>query len=424
MSSFIIYIIKVSVYLAGFYLVYRILLSNDTLYSRNRAYILVSVISSFILPFITIGIINPILPSFNKVLSEILVDGSGVNINPAGRESFSVTPVSMVRYVYLAGLMIFVLKLIIDAMDLAILILRHRRNETNIVRFNGFNTAGFSAFGYIFIDRNLSDDEAEEIIKHEQNHLNHFHSADIFFFEIVKAFLWFNPVIYMYGRLLRAVHEYQADEECLTLGISVKNYQKLLMNQIFRSKVFTISNSFSNPSLIKKRMIMMTRKRSRAMANIKLLMVLPVIAGLMIFISSCSQNSKQADAPKMEAAPPPPPPPAPAADEAEGDVPFELVDVMPVFKGGEDALIKYIAGAVVYPENAKEKGIQGRVIVRFAIEADGRVGRVKILKGVDPELDKEAFRVVSEMPSFEKPGVKDGKNVSVWYTVPINFKLQ
>ncbi|NLJ42877.1 MAG: energy transducer TonB, partial [Bacteroidales bacterium] len=70
------------------------------------------------------------------------------------------------------------------------------------------------------------------------------------------------------------------------------------------------------------------------------------------------------------------------------------------------------------------KGITGKVIVRFAVEADGSIGRVSILKGVDPELDMEALRVVNALPAFEKPAVKDGKNVAVWYTIPINFALQ
>ena len=110
--------------------------------------------------------------------------------------------------------------------------------------------------------------------------------------EIVRVFQWFNPFIYLFTRSLRAVHEFQADKECITTGISVNNYQKLLFNQVFKSKVFTITNSFSNPSLIKKRMIMMTKKRSRALANLKLLMVLPVIAAVMIFISSCNKVIK------------------------------------------------------------------------------------------------------------------------------------
>ncbi len=414
---------KVSVYLAGFYLTYRILLSSDTLYGRNRSFILLSVISSFILPFITLANMEPVIPSFSRVLSEVRISGSE---NSEFLQTAYTSAFNQFRYVsaiYLAGVLIMSVKYIAELAGLVFLIARNKENDTRIIRFTGLNTAGFSAFGYIFIDNGLSDFEAEAITAHEQNHLNHRHSLDMVFIEIVRVLLWFNPFIYLFRRSLRAVHEYQADQECISMGTPVENYQKLLMNQTFRSKIFTISNSFSNQSLIKKRMIMMTKKRSNTMANLKLLLVLPVIAGLMIFISSCSQNDKKTELPS-EVASPPPPPPLPSAGDASADVPFETVDVMPVYKGGDEALMKYISENVVYPEKAKEKGVQGKVLVRFAVEADGSAGRVKILKGVDPELDMEAFRVVNEMPAFEKPAVKDGKNVAVWYTIPINFRLQ
>ena len=114
--------------------------------------------------------------------------------------------------------------------------------------------------GYVFINTRLSPDEAEEIVKHEQNHLKRNHFIDIIFIGIIKAFQWFNPAIYLLSRSLRAIHEYQADQECLSSGIPVVNYQNLLLNQVFKSNTFTLTNSFSNPSLIKKRMIMMTKK--------------------------------------------------------------------------------------------------------------------------------------------------------------------
>ena len=206
------------------------------------------------------------------------------------------------------------------------------------------------------------------------------------------------------------------------MGTSVNSYQKLLMNQVFKSKIFTITNSFSNPSLIKKRMIMMTKKRSKALANLKLLMVLPVVAAVMLFISSCAQNNKT-DA-GMEIAPPPPPPPPPPVGDISEDPPFVEVDELPVFKGGEAGLMQYIAENTRYPENAKTKGITGKVIVRFAVEADGSVDKISILKGVDPELDMEAIRVVQTLPKFEKPGIKDGKPVAVWFMIPINYTLK
>jgi periplasmic protein TonB len=109
--------------------------------------------------------------------------------------------------------------------------------------------------------------------------------------------------------------------------------------------------------------------------------------------------------------------------EAEPEeVPFIVVEEMPMFPGGEPALNKYIAENLIYPEVAKDNNIQGRVIIKFCVTAKGGVSQAQILKGVDPELDKEAIRVVNTLPAF-KPGKQGGKAVPVWYVVPIIFKL-
>jgi periplasmic protein TonB len=180
------------------------------------------------------------------------------------------------------------------------------------------------------------------------------------------------------------------------------------------------------------------------------------------------------DTPNEQVAPPPPPPPPPTdvvqqqryvppvvvdsikpedikqlmtADQAQTEVtnkevvevvqqvkeevqeadpeatPFVVVEEMPMFPGGDVELLKYISEHTQYPEVAKENNIQGRVIVRFCVTSKGGVSQVSVLKGVDPELDKEAIRVVNTLPTF-KPGKQGGKPVPVWYMVPITFTLK
>jgi len=109
-------------------------------------------------------------------------------------------------------------------------------------------------------------------------------------------------------------------------------------------------------------------------------------------------------------------------EEAEPE-PFVVVEEMPMFPGGDAELLKYIAEHTNYPEVAKENNIQGRVIVRFCVTSKGGVSQVSVLKGVDPELDTEAVRVVNSLPAF-KPGKQGGKPVPVWYMVPITFTLK
>jgi len=426
--------IKAAVYMAGFYLVYRLLLSRDTMYGRNRTFILLSVISAMILPMITIQTSKPLnIPLFGKVLSEIFVTAGADSNSAAVGNSTYASGYRSLFFIYLAGIFLSGLKLIIDLLELAFLIIRHGKGGSHIIRFNGFNTSGFSAFGHIFINSRLSSEESDEVIKHEQNHLDRRHSIDIIFIESVKVFQWFNPVIHLFCRSLRAVHEYQADEECLNLGTPISRYQKLLMNQVFKSRIFTITNSFSNPSLIKKRMIMMTKQRSKSLVNLKLLMIFPVTVLIMLAFSTCSEQmqANEDQAGNLVANPPPPPPastdgniiPAKSALGKEESEPFVVVQEMPMFPGGETALLNYLGENTKYPESAKTNGIQGKVIIRFAIDSEGNVTRESVLKGVDPDLDAEALRVVKTLPGF-RPGRQDGKPVPVWYMVPINFTLK
>ena len=100
-----------------------------------------------------------------------------------------------------------------------------------------------------------------------------------------------------------------------------------------------------------------------------------------------------------------------------------LVEQMPQFPGGDAALMKYLSSHINYPPMAAENNVQGKVILQFVVEKDGRVGEVKIARSVDKDLDKEAIRVVKSLPKFT-PGRQNGYPVRVWYTLPVNFKLQ
>jgi protein TonB len=102
---------------------------------------------------------------------------------------------------------------------------------------------------------------------------------------------------------------------------------------------------------------------------------------------------------------------------------FDVVEQMPQFPGGPNALFEYLSKNIKYPVVAEENGIQGRVIVTFVVERDGSITDVKVAKSVDPSLDKEAQRVVKSMPHWI-PGKQNGSAVRVKYTVPVTFRLQ
>ena len=102
---------------------------------------------------------------------------------------------------------------------------------------------------------------------------------------------------------------------------------------------------------------------------------------------------------------------------------FEVVEQMPSFPGGDKALLEYLSNNIKYPVVAQENGVQGRVVVSFVVEKDGSITDVKVVRSVDPSLDKEAARVVKSMPRWI-PGKQNGSAVRVKYNVPVSFKLQ
>ena len=105
------------------------------------------------------------------------------------------------------------------------------------------------------------------------------------------------------------------------------------------------------------------------------------------------------------------------------DTVYRSVEQMPQFPGGEAELMKYLKSHINYPPKAAKNNIEGSVIVQFVVKKDGSIGEVKVLRSVEKDLDKEAVRVVKSLPKFT-PGRHDGQAVSVWYTLPVSFKLK
>jgi len=102
---------------------------------------------------------------------------------------------------------------------------------------------------------------------------------------------------------------------------------------------------------------------------------------------------------------------------------YEEADIMPSFPGGREAMEKYLNDNIKYPKQARENDVQGRVVVSFVVERDGTLSNIRVVRSVDPLLDKEANRVISSMPRW-KPGKKDGNEVRVRYKLPVKFRLK
>jgi TonB family protein len=161
---------------------------------------------------------------------------------------------------------------------------------------------------------------------------------------------------------------------------------------------------------------MKTKKAPRITSVISLIASLSFLVLAVTAFTSCGKNKSQDAIPSGLM--PPPPPPVPNVDSV-----YAYVDEMPVFTGGDQAILNYLGNNTAYPEDAKKKGIQGKVVVKFVVLKDGTVDQPEILKSIDPSLDAEAIRVVKTLPKFEKPAILKGKPVSVYFMIPISFQL-
>ncbi len=158
---------------------------------------------------------------------------------------------------------------------------------------------------------------------------------------------------------------------------------------------------------------MKTKKILIVPAMLKILSVLAVLFVIFVLSSCATRKKTHSQTPVVKE----------NARTAEQDIPFVVVEEMPMFPGGDSTLLAYIIKNTKYPEIAKSNKIQGKVIVRFCVTSEGGVDRISVLKGINPELDAEAVRVVGTLPHF-MPGKQGGRTVPVWYMVPIDFSLK
>jgi TonB family protein len=307
MSQFFLYSFKAGVFLTVFYLVYYLFLSRDTAYIRNRIYLIGSVILSWILPAVKF---QPLFTVESDAVPSIVVEVlSPVETAVSGEVLSSITAgpgvIDIISIIYVAGMALFLTKLIAVIISLLVLIRKSKVNG-RLVHFDRKNgLSGFSALGYIFINHKLSEQEREKVIFHETIHNNSLHFIDILLFEIVLVLQWMNPFAYLIRYSLRAVHEFHTDKVFITKTGEISEYQNLLFKQVFGTNTIPVASCFSTNSLIKKRMIMMTKKETRPGAAMKVLIALPLTAA-MIFLFSCGVM-KETPVSTVEPAPVTPP---------------------------------------------------------------------------------------------------------------------
>ena len=495
------------------WLVYRFLFRNSNRLYFNRFFLLTSLLLALAMPLLGLlsGIEVPQMATLKQnmfngmMLNEVIVTPDGQPVLPEVSVTTDATPSrfsvwQVMGGIYLVGVGVMTLLFLIKLGRLVVLIIRSpkRKMDGCTAVFTGREQGSFSFFRYAFFPNENVD---SDIMRHEMSHIEHHHSWDILFAEVMMILQWFNPFIYLYKKELQSLHEYQADRDVVATGVDKKNYMMLILQQCTAVDFSGMSNNFSL-ILTKKRIKMITRNEKAKGLWWRLLATLPVLAILMIANTKVTAQEKQVN---------PNPPvdtdtyqivmyeyddedripvndtvlmnddgsyteikrepdvdpetgkmrtkvsfatydkdgnPAPGGfhiksepgegddvvyritpqqgfrfpAEPDNDSIYQIVEQMPKFPGGESALMEYVSKNVAYPEEAKEKEIQGRVFIGFVVEKDGSIGEVKVLRGIGGGCDEEAVRVIKGMPKW-KPGMQKGKPVRVSYQIPINFKL-
>ena len=537
MGLFFIYSLKVGLCLIAFYLVYKLLLSKETFHTFNRLALLTVIAVSVLIPWLKVTTAEPTTLTQGVVSLETMIVSAEVI---EAEENSGLSLMQVLFLVYVVGVTAFLLREIVSVIRLWLLMRKGVEMKSQHTGLSGGrdvrlvvmkdDVAPFSWFHYIVLSEKDYRENPREILTHELAHIRLGHSWDVALCNLLIIFQWWNPAAWLLKRELQNVHEFEADEAVIKRGVDAKQYQMLLIRKSVGERLFSMANNLNHHSL-KKRITMMTTKKSSPWQKAKALIALPMAAlAVMAFanpeiermaeqveaeseavvskavaevktegIAAMPQLTKQMEA-KLEEQ-------AETVDEkvtvtgvvkslsdmkpivgavvklkgskkgsvtdTEGrfsmkDVPvgaelefmyvgfftdtrkiekggeievmliseegpskddvhrkgdaFDVVEQMPSFPGGMKALMNYLQENIKYPKDAQDAKKEGRVIANFIVEKDGSISNVKIVRSIFPSLDAEAERIITGMPKWI-PGMQNGENVRVKYTIPISFSL-
>lgn len=439
MEDVLYYILFSGIGLSLFYLFYKWIWSREKYFKISRLLLFVMPILAAIVPLIpwrslmrssrTVGEVEAIDMLFSVNLSDFVV------VAPHEEISYWVWGIAGL---YLLGSAFVFLRGLVEYLKLGAFF---RKFKDSTCAMDGgmkltiidANIAPFSCFNRIVISRRDYENNGTEIIAHETMHIELKHSWDIVFANLIVVLQWFNPAAWLWKREFQLLHEYQVDDRILKSGIDAQKYQLLLIQKSVGEQMFNLGNSF-NHGYLKKRIYMMLNNKKDSWTLLKLAFVGPLVVLLIALIGGTDGVFAQAKSldgvigdgieenifPKLEESDRVTPPQDVKKDKER--VVYTVAEVMPEFPGGMAAMMKFLGDSINYPIEAKEKKIQGRVVITFVVREDGVVVDPEIVRGVEDSLDKEALRVVSAMPKWV-PGKQDGKAVNVKYTLPITFRI-
>ncbi|WP_298329765.1 M56 family metallopeptidase [uncultured Dokdonia sp.] len=283
------YVVQAICFQAIFLAVYYLLLRKETFFVCNRIYLLVTPVIALLLPFVKIASLQTVVPMevMSVMLPEVVI-GDATTSQAEQTSSFVIPWLS----IYFVGVAVSALLLVIKFKSFISYLSFKRRGEHIINVPN--STEAFTFFKYIFIGEDIDTLSRKQILTHEQIHAKQGHTWDLIFFEIMKIIFWFNPLIYFNQKLISTVHEYLADQKA-TAATSKKAYYEELLNTAFGTNNLSFTNTFFNQSLIKNRIIMLQKSKSKKSALIKYFLIAPLILAMLVQVSWAQNSSKSGE---------------------------------------------------------------------------------------------------------------------------------
>ncbi len=424
------YILEVSVCWAVFYALYRLLLSRSTYFHFNRAYLLVTLLLSLLLPMAEWPAPQAVEASTLAMvyLQPISVGIETIEIVVTAGTEESTDMISLwdvLLGLYWLGVLFIASRFGYGLWKLYKLYRRSEKQDCDGYRLlvtDNLHTP-FSFFHLLFWSRQMPypPEDEKKIIRHEQAHMREWHSLDVLLMEVVSIIFWPSPLVYLYNRSLRVVHEYLADDAVLRHSRKKKQYGHLLLRQSQSGHQIALANHFFH-SQLKKRILMMTKTKSKRHVLSRYLLAIPLALALALTFAFTGSDAN-------------PPSLAEILEQPEEVTTKGDVDRYPIFAGcGElesygdqlecsnKKIAEFMMKNLKYPEAAKKAGLEGVVHVQFTVAKDGSVKDATVLKSAGKDFDAAALAVASAMPRWT-PAMKDGEAVEMQMTLPFTFRL-
>ncbi|WP_184465066.1 M56 family metallopeptidase [Pedobacter sp. AK013] len=399
--SFAHYLLQVNLYLIVFFGFYKLLLDKETYFTLNRIYLVSAGVLSLCIPFIRLEWLTE-QKAAQQVYTSVNWEAVLAQATIVTERNTGFNWGNAFVYIYCAGILFFLGRLVFNLLAVKKLITINRAGSA------------FSFFGKKVIDQQLPQMDVIDI--HEEAHIKQWHTVDILFFEIIGIITWLNPVIYLYKKAIKNIHEFLADELAAEFQGDKAEYAMLLLSKSFGISPNTLTNGFLEKSLIKKRIFMLHKERSKKIAIVKYGIFIPLFAILIVFSSATVRKNEKLLS---------------ITDQIPMEKPIEMVENMvtapekPIITptisvdGKTDAnwkgFYQFLLRNIKYPNAASSDEVQGNTQIKFNLKG-GRVTNITSNVELGAGCDEEVMKAILSYKGFKT--VADGK-----YALTVSFKI-